>query len=348
MPPLGLNRRCAFEILTTSRREVTRRSSGFVPFRFRNPVVLAFAAMKTTALSALGLFFAAALTFAQAPAPAGDPAFAKFVDDYFAARYAASPLAGNRRRVPPVRREDAGSLARRDREAHRRAARRSSSACSALDRAKLAVRRRASTPRRSRARSGRSCSTSRRCATGSATRWRTPASPGFAVNDLMKRDFAPKAGPAALDHRAPEGRSRDLRGRQGERRRTRRRSSRRSRSGCRRARRASSRARWPPGPRTPRAATPRSSRSSTTPTARPSPPLNDFAAWLEKDLAPRSNGKYAIGAENFSAKLTLRRDGRLAARAGARDRRGATSRRTTRRSSRRRRRSTRRRRPPRS
>jgi uncharacterized protein (DUF885 family) len=31
--------------------------------------------------------------------------------------------------------------------------------------------------------------------------------------------------------------------------------------------------------------------------------VRDFATWLEKDLAPRSNGKYAIGAENFSAKL---------------------------------------------
>jgi uncharacterized protein (DUF885 family) len=31
--------------------------------------------------------------------------------------------------------------------------------------------------------------------------------------------------------------------------------------------------------------------------------LNDFGTWLEKDLAPRSNGSYAIGAANFSAKL---------------------------------------------
>ncbi len=31
--------------------------------------------------------------------------------------------------------------------------------------------------------------------------------------------------------------------------------------------------------------------------------LKDYAAWLEKDLAPRSNGSYAIGAANFSAKL---------------------------------------------
>ena len=31
--------------------------------------------------------------------------------------------------------------------------------------------------------------------------------------------------------------------------------------------------------------------------------LTDFSAWLEKDLAPRSNGKYAIGADNFAAKL---------------------------------------------
>ncbi|MEO8430299.1 MAG: DUF885 domain-containing protein [Acidobacteriota bacterium] len=31
--------------------------------------------------------------------------------------------------------------------------------------------------------------------------------------------------------------------------------------------------------------------------------LRDFAAWLEKDLAPRSTGRYAIGAENFSRKL---------------------------------------------
>jgi uncharacterized protein (DUF885 family) len=31
--------------------------------------------------------------------------------------------------------------------------------------------------------------------------------------------------------------------------------------------------------------------------------VREFGAWLEKDLAPRSNGQYAIGAENFSAKL---------------------------------------------
>jgi uncharacterized protein (DUF885 family) len=31
--------------------------------------------------------------------------------------------------------------------------------------------------------------------------------------------------------------------------------------------------------------------------------LKDYATWLEKDLAPRSNGSYAIGAANFSAKL---------------------------------------------
>ena len=31
--------------------------------------------------------------------------------------------------------------------------------------------------------------------------------------------------------------------------------------------------------------------------------VRDFGAWLEKDLAPRSNGKYAIGEANFSAKL---------------------------------------------
>ncbi len=31
--------------------------------------------------------------------------------------------------------------------------------------------------------------------------------------------------------------------------------------------------------------------------------LNDFGTWLEKDLAPRSTGSYAIGAANFSAKL---------------------------------------------
>ena len=31
--------------------------------------------------------------------------------------------------------------------------------------------------------------------------------------------------------------------------------------------------------------------------------LKDYAAWLEKDLAPRSNGSYSIGAANFSAKL---------------------------------------------
>jgi uncharacterized protein (DUF885 family) len=31
--------------------------------------------------------------------------------------------------------------------------------------------------------------------------------------------------------------------------------------------------------------------------------VRDFAAWLEKDLAPRSNGSYAIGDANFAAKL---------------------------------------------
>jgi len=31
--------------------------------------------------------------------------------------------------------------------------------------------------------------------------------------------------------------------------------------------------------------------------------VRGLSAWLEKDLAPRSNGSYAIGAENFSAKL---------------------------------------------
>jgi len=31
--------------------------------------------------------------------------------------------------------------------------------------------------------------------------------------------------------------------------------------------------------------------------------VTDFAAWLENDLAPRSQGQYAIGAENYAAKL---------------------------------------------
>ncbi len=31
--------------------------------------------------------------------------------------------------------------------------------------------------------------------------------------------------------------------------------------------------------------------------------LSDFSSWLEKDLAPRSKGKYAIGAGNYAAKL---------------------------------------------
>ena len=31
--------------------------------------------------------------------------------------------------------------------------------------------------------------------------------------------------------------------------------------------------------------------------------VSDFADWLEKDLAPRSSGQYAIGAENYAAKL---------------------------------------------
>ena len=31
--------------------------------------------------------------------------------------------------------------------------------------------------------------------------------------------------------------------------------------------------------------------------------MTDFGSWAEKDLAPRSNGSYAIGADNFAAKL---------------------------------------------
>jgi uncharacterized protein (DUF885 family) len=36
--------------------------------------------------------------------------------------------------------------------------------------------------------------------------------------------------------------------------------------------------------------------------------VRDFASWLEKDLAPRSTGRYAIGAANFSAKLKYDED----------------------------------------
>ena len=139
---------------------------------------------------------------------------------------------------------------------------------------------------------------------GRTTRCATRRTAGFAVNDLMKRDFAPtsraarvrsRRGSAAvpaicaagkanvknppkefttLAMRMSKGAAGFLAGhgdRLGQGRRGLRRGA---AAGLRR-----------------------------TPTERPIAAVQDFAAWLEKDLAPRSNGTYAIGAENFSAKL---------------------------------------------
>ena len=61
---------------------------------------------------------AAAAPATSAPAPSGE-AFAKFVDDFFDAAVRLSRRRGDRRRLPPVRREARGPLAGRDRSADR-------------------------------------------------------------------------------------------------------------------------------------------------------------------------------------------------------------------------------------
>ncbi len=42
-----------------------------------------------------------------------------------------------------------------------------------------------------------------------------------------------------------------------------------------------------------------------------------YLDWLKTDLLPRSNGDFRIGAETFSKKLAIRRDGRYSARQAA-------------------------------
>ena len=53
--------------------------------------------------------------------------------------------------------------------------------------------------------------------------------------------------------------------------------------------------------------------------------LNGYLAWIKSDLLPRSNGDFRIGADTFSKKLAIRRDGRYAARQAARDRLGRSA-----------------------
>ena len=261
--------------------------------------MLAFAAMKTTALSALGLF-AAALTFAQAPAPAGDPAFAKFVDDYFAARYEASPLQGTAAgfhqydgKMPDLAR---GAIEKRIAGLHGLLDR-----LKALDRSKWTL----DDGIDAEALEGEIRSNLLDLET--LRNWeRNPmmyaGTAGFAVNDLMKRDFAPKAdrlrsitsrlkavpaicaaGKANVKNPPKEFTTLAMRMSKG--------------AGGFLQGTVSAWAKDAAGSDAALLADFNDANGKAVAA------VNDYGAWLEKDLAPRSNGKYAIGAENFSAKL---------------------------------------------
>ena len=135
--------------------------------------------------------------------------------------------------------------------------------------------------------------------------------PGDAVDGLMKRDFAPAADRLRSVIARLSGDAGRVRGRAGQRREPAEgvhRPGHPHGQGLGRLLRAHGRR---AGRRRPPAATPRCSRSSRPPTppssqrdARRSPPGS------KNDLLPRSKGSYAIGAENFLAKLQLRGDGR--------------------------------------
>ena len=261
--------------------------------------MLAFAPMKTTLLAALVLV-AGTLALAQAPRPTGDPAFAKFVDDYFAARFEAYPLQGTAAgfheydmKMPDLSRAGiekviAGLHAMLTR-------------LSAFDRSKLSFDDAIDAEAiEGEIRSGLLDLETLR-------NWeRNPMSyagtAGFAVNDLMKRDFAPKAerlrsitarlkavpaicaaGKANVQNPPKEFTTLATRMSKGA-------------GGFLQGAVAA----WAKDAAGSDAVL---LKDFTDANAKAVAAVTDYASWLEKDLAPRSNGKYAIGAENFSKKL---------------------------------------------
>ncbi|HTO77049.1 MAG TPA: DUF885 domain-containing protein [Thermoanaerobaculia bacterium] len=254
---------------------------------------------KTPVLSAVGLF-AAILLFAQAPAPSGDPAFAKFVDDFFAARYEASPTQGTAAgfhqydgKMPDLSR---AGIEKRAAGLH-----------AMLDRLKGLDRSKWSFDDRIDAEALEGEIRSDLLDLETLRNWeRNPmmyaGTAGFAVNDLMKRDFAPKAdrlrsitsrlkavpaicaaGKANVKNPPKEFTTLAMRMSKGA-------------AGFLQGTVAA----WAKDAAGSDAALLADFNDAN---GKAVAAVNDYAAWLEKDLAPRSNGKYAIGAENFSAKL---------------------------------------------
>ncbi|HEY7113483.1 MAG TPA: DUF885 domain-containing protein, partial [Thermoanaerobaculia bacterium] len=255
--------------------------------------------MKTTLFAAVGLA-AGMLAIAQTPRRSGDPAFAKFVDDYFAARFEASPLQGTSAgfheydtKMPDLSR---AGIEKRVAGLHALLTR-----LAAFDRSKLSF----DDAIDAEAIEGEIRSALLDLET--LRNWeRNPmgyaGTAGFAVNDLMKRDFAPKperlrsitarlkavpaicaAGKANVQNPPKEFTTLAMRMSKGA-------------GGFLQGAVAA----WAKDAAGSDAALLAEFNDANTKAAAA---VADFAAWLEKDLAPRSNGKYAIGAENFSAKL---------------------------------------------
>jgi uncharacterized protein (DUF885 family) len=258
--------------------------------------------MKTT-LSAFAAILVAAVAFAQ-PGPAApsgtDPAFAKFVDDYFDARFAANPLEGT---AAGLHQYDT-KMPDRSRaaiEARIAGLKTQLQRLLAFDRAKLPF----DDQIDAAALEGEIRSTLldlETLRTWENNPMRYAGVAGNAVNDLLKRDFAPKpdrlraitarlsavpalcaAGKANLKNPPKEFTTLAIRMAKGS-------------VGFLEGGLATW-AKEAAGGDTALAA------SFTDANGKAVEALKDFGTWLEKDLAPRSTGKYAIGAENFSKML---------------------------------------------
>lgn len=269
--------------------------------------MLAFAPMKTSILAAAPTVIAV-LLFAQNPASPGttsvpsgtDPAFARFVDDYFDASFASNPLQGTAAgfhqydmKMPDRSR---AAIEKRIADLQGQLKR-----LSAFDRAKLPF----DDVIDAEALEGEIRSELLDLET--LRNWeRNPmgyaGTAGFAVNALIKRDFAPKAdrlrsvtarlravpaicaaGKANLQNPPKEFTTLATRMAKG--------SAGFLQGGL---------AAWAKGAAGADAAL---LAEFTEANGRAVAAVSNFAAWLETDLAPRSNGKYAIGAENYAAKL---------------------------------------------
>jgi uncharacterized protein (DUF885 family) len=269
--------------------------------------VLAFAPMKkmivAAGLVATAVLLLAATVSADSPpsVPSGtDPAFAKFVDDYFDAQFDANPLQGTAAgfhqydaKMPDLSR---AAIEKRIAELKAQLQR-----LQALDRAKLPF---------DDAIDAQAIEGDIRSALldlETLRNWeRNPMMysgiAGFAVNDLMKRDFAPKAdrlrsitarlaavpaicaaGKANLKTPPKEFTTLSIKMTKG---------ASGFLSGA-----VTAWAKDAAGGDTALLAAFNAANGKAVAA------VTDFSAWLEKDLMPRSNGKYAIGAENFSAKL---------------------------------------------